>query len=114
MVKSNTEYTEEDLTNETINKAPPHLEGPFGFPGLRSDIEALERNMFGGLSRMMDAVEEMTKGFFGDLGRPSIFEQEPSADSRRVPDRFFSKEDVPTKPSNESAYGEFAGKVADV
>lgn len=109
MLKSNTEYTEEDVTSETINKAPPHLEGPFGFPGLHSDIEALERNMFGGLSRMMDAVEDMTKEFFGELGRPSIFEQEPSADSRRVPE-----EDVPTKPSNESDYSEFAGKVADV
>ncbi|XP_057961146.1 fra a 1-associated protein isoform X2 [Malania oleifera] len=47
---------------------------PFDFPGLRSDIESIERNVFGGLDRFFEAAEEMKNGFFSVFGAPHIYD----------------------------------------
>ena len=47
----------------------PHL------GGLRSDVEAMERNLFGGLNSLFEAAEEMKNGFF------SVFDGESSSSS---------------------------------
>ncbi|XP_031102544.1 fra a 1-associated protein-like isoform X2 [Ipomoea triloba] len=92
MVQSNKEYTEEDVTNQ-MNKgfALPALESshqtPFDFPGLRSDIEAMERNFFTGLDRFFGAAEDTMNGFFGSFGTPGVYngDQSSSARTRGIP-----------------------------
>ncbi|GLT88410.1 hypothetical protein SLE2022_064370 [Rubroshorea leprosula] len=67
VVKSNTEYTEEDVTEAVLKGRFPlesHGEAPFSFPGLRNDIESIERHVFGGIKSLFDAAEEMRKSFF--------------------------------------------------
>ncbi|GAB2295789.1 hypothetical protein Dimus_029945 [Dionaea muscipula] len=67
VVQSNTEYTEDDVTQEVMKgtsiKDSTEME-PFDFPGLRSDIEAIERSLYGGVSRFFEAAEQMRDGFF--------------------------------------------------
>nr|GMD39669.1 Sorting nexin like [Ipomoea batatas] len=92
MVQSNKEYTEEDVTNQ-MNKgfALPALESshqtPFDFPGLRSDIEAMECNFFTGLDRFFGAAEDTMNGFFGSFGTPGVYngDQSSSARTRGIP-----------------------------
>ncbi|KAL6988153.1 hypothetical protein U1Q18_013900 [Sarracenia purpurea var. burkii] len=71
VVQSNKEYTEEDVSN-LMKKGSFPMESselvPFDFPGLHSDIEAIERSLFGGLGRFFEAAEEMKNGFFRAFG----------------------------------------------
>ncbi|KAJ4705431.1 Mal d 1-associated protein [Melia azedarach] len=56
ILKSNKEYTEEEVTNQAVrgSYAMQPFDTPFNFPGLRSDIEALEREFFGGINRFFE------------------------------------------------------------
>ncbi|KAG4396524.1 hypothetical protein GLYMA_19G201366v4 [Glycine max] len=49
MLQSNKEYTEEDITDEVLKgRSVPFSSsdgGVFDFPGLRNDIEVMERNL---------------------------------------------------------------------
>ncbi|KAH1195472.1 hypothetical protein GmHk_19G055985 [Glycine max] len=61
VLQSNKEYTEEDITDEVLKgRSVPFSSsdgGVFDFPGLRNDIEVMERNLLGGLSRFFDTAE---------------------------------------------------------
>lgn len=81
-MQSNKEYTEDDVTEEVLKGSVSFGssdQGPFDFPGLRSDIEDIERNFMGGLSRFFDAAEEMRNEFFSAFGIPHIFDEGPSS-----------------------------------
>ncbi|XP_010666097.3 fra a 1-associated protein [Beta vulgaris subsp. vulgaris] len=76
IVQSNKEYTEEDVTGELKNGSPilsANTMLPFEFPGLRSDIEAIERSVFGGISRFFGVADEMRNEFSRLLDDPSLF-----------------------------------------
>lgn len=76
VVHSNKEFTEEDVT-DAVQRG-----GSFTFSssGLPSDIEAIERNIFGGFSRFFEAAEEMTNGFFDAFAKaPNIFDRDLSS-----------------------------------
>ncbi|KAH9622127.1 hypothetical protein KSS87_021536 [Heliosperma pusillum] len=86
IVQSNKEYTEEDVTDEMKNKssflgAPSN--GPFDMPGLRNDLEAIERSVFGGLKGFFEAANDMSNGFFRILDDPSLFGGNSSSSSNR-------------------------------
>jgi hypothetical protein len=58
-VESKTENTEEDVTEEmksgSLSLGFPRNE-PFAFPGLRNDMEALEKDFFGSLGNFLDLL----------------------------------------------------------
>lgn len=121
MVQSNKEYTEEDVTNQ-MNKgfALPALESshqtPFDFPGLRSDIEAMERNFFSGLDRFFEAAEDTMNGFFGSFGIPRVYEGDNSSSTRtrRIPVERNPLKEPSTEVSTSDAGMEFSGLAKDV
>lgn len=115
VVESNTEYTEDDVTNEVARGSFPFQSsgvGPFDFPGLRNDIENLERNTFSSITRFFDVAEGLKNEFFQVFGMPSAHDREQSSTLRKPVDGFFNKES--SNQGNESAYAEFAGKIRDV
>nr|XP_043608943.1 fra a 1-associated protein [Erigeron canadensis] len=83
VVHSNKEYTEEDVTEQmTKGSSFPRQSSeltPFDFPGLRSDIESIERNFFGNMNRFFEAAEDMTKGIFGMFGSPHLYDGDSKA-----------------------------------
>ncbi|CAL1372258.1 unnamed protein product [Linum trigynum] len=91
VLKSNKEYTEEDVT-EMMSKgsfqAGSHdwEGGPFSFPGLRSDIGELESHFQGHFDRFFQAAEEMKNSlldaFEGFPGENSAF---PPFTRRNIP-----------------------------
>ncbi|RWR85449.1 Mal d 1-associated protein [Cinnamomum micranthum f. kanehirae] len=115
VVESNTEYTEHDVTDEMVRGSLPSSgigPGPFDFPGLRGDVETLERYMSGGLSQFLDSAFEEMNGFFQAFRKLSEHDRERSFYQRKPADGFFEKE--ASKQKNESKYTEFAGKYTDV
>lgn len=91
VVESNKEYTEDDVTDQVLKGSLPlgSEQGIFDFPGLRSDIDAIEQNFFEGLGHFFEAAEEMKKGFFNTFGVPHVFDGEssssPASRKRGVP-----------------------------
>ncbi|KAI3523112.1 hypothetical protein L1887_01169 [Cichorium endivia] len=74
VVQSNKEYTEEDVTEQMTKGSLPIQSSqvaPFDFPGLRSDIEAIERSLFGNMNRFFEAAE----GLFSLFGPPHLHEE---------------------------------------
>lgn len=45
----------------------------FDFFGFRSDIEVIERSLFGGINRFFEVVDEMRNGFFRVLDDLFLF-----------------------------------------
>lgn len=91
---------------------------PFDFPGLRSDIEAIEHNLLGGMKGFLEAAEEIKNGFFGSLSDAPLFNRESSSSSpsmrRGTPiedhdPKFFSK---PIDPN--SGHVDLSGLARDV
>ncbi|KAJ8422946.1 hypothetical protein Cgig2_032384 [Carnegiea gigantea] len=86
IVQSNKEYTEDDVTDEVM-KGTSTLGSsnvrPFDFPGLRSDIEAMERSISGGINRFFEAADEMRNDFFHVFNDSSLFGRGSSSSSRR-------------------------------
>lgn len=79
MVQSNKEYTEEDVTDQMVKGSFSFEFGEPGssyFPGLRSDIEAIERSFFGGINRFFEAAEGMKNDFFNSVGVPHIVDKD--------------------------------------
>ncbi|CAL9026227.1 unnamed protein product [Prunus brigantina] len=122
VVQSNKEYTEDDVTEEVL-KGSVYLgssqHGAFDFPGLRSDIEDIERTFMGGLSRFFDAAEEMRNGFFSAFGVPRIFDEGPSCSlpSKRqeVPIEGGQQEAFPkANGGNDSGQVDLSGLARDV
>ncbi|KAI3443354.1 hypothetical protein Pfo_000019 [Paulownia fortunei] len=86
MVQSNKEYTEEDVTDQMVKGSFPFESvehGPSYFPGLRSDIEAIERGFLGGLGRFFQAAEDMKNEFFNSVGVPHIYDDNASSSHKR-------------------------------
>lgn len=100
VVQSNKEYTEDDVTDQVLKGSFPagssergplyfpglrsdidSIERSFNFPGLSGDMDAIERSFFGGLSRFFEAAEEMKNDFFKGLGEPRIFDGDSSSSS---------------------------------
>ncbi|KAF5197886.1 Mal d 1-associated protein [Thalictrum thalictroides] len=119
LVKSNTEYTEDDVTNEMTRGGSSFSlfsseDKPFNFPRLRSDIEAIEKSLSGGLGHFLDAAEEMKNGFFREFGAP--FEKEfPSPFRRGIPIKEGPSEEFPNRQKkDESTFADLADQVTDV
>lgn len=89
VVESIEEYVEEDVTDrmgkgsfplDSVDPRPPS--GSY-FPGLRDDIEAIERSFFGGFGRFFEVAEEMKNEFFNSVGFPPIYDGDSSSSSRK-------------------------------
>ncbi|KAK9072726.1 hypothetical protein SSX86_009161 [Deinandra increscens subsp. villosa] len=76
VVQSNKEYTEEDVTEQITNGSLSSQVAPFDFPGLRSDIEAIERSLFGNMNRFFEAAEDMKNGFLNIFGPPHLYDKD--------------------------------------
>ncbi|XAR69847.1 hypothetical protein NMG60_11001586 [Bertholletia excelsa] len=121
VVTSNKEYTEEDVTDQvkkgSFTREAPDL-GHFDFPGLRSDIEAIERSFFGGLSRFFEAAEDMKNGFCSTFGSPYLHGDDSSSSSpmrRGVPiERHVPKEAIPKPRKPESGDVDISGMAKEV
>lgn len=115
LVESKTEHTEEDVTEEmksgSLSLGFPTNE-PFAFPGLRSDIEALEKGLFGSLGSVLNEAERMTNDFFKSFGFPSTHDRESSPFPRQPAERHI--EEGTTKKTKEGDYSEFSGQISDV
>lgn len=86
MVQSNKDYTEEDVTDQMVKGSFPFKSaehGPSYFPGLHSDIEAIERNFFGGIAQFFQAAEEMKNEFFNSVGVPHIYDDEAPSSHKK-------------------------------
>ncbi|XP_028777533.1 uncharacterized protein LOC114745863 [Neltuma alba] len=96
VIQSNKEFTEEDVT-DAVQRGGSFM---FGSPGLQSDIEALERNFFGGVSRFFEAAEEMSNGFFDVFTRaPRIFDGDSSSSMKKgIPIEEFPRQEASSKP----------------
>ena len=114
-MESKTENTEEDVTDEMTGASRslgfPTKE-PFAFPGLRSDIEAIEKEFTGSLGSFMEEAERMRNYFFKSFGFPSTHDGESSALPRRPVERHI--EQGATKKANENDYSEFGSQITDV
>ncbi|XP_020224978.1 uncharacterized protein LOC109806857 [Cajanus cajan] len=120
VLQSNKEYTEEDITDEVLKGIPFRSSegGVFDFPGLRNDIEVMERGMLDGLSRFFDAAEEMKKGFFDVFVKsPSIFDEESSSPSMRpgIPSEEYRRPEAhPKSKEKESGDADLSALAKDV
>ncbi|PKU60422.1 uncharacterized protein LOC110100784 [Dendrobium catenatum] len=89
VVESKTEHTEDDISNDVKQGFLPPFESngsePFSFPGLRNDLESIEREFIGGFSTFMEATEKVANEFFNSFGVPSIQSSRPPLDHRRTP-----------------------------
>ncbi|MCD7455223.1 hypothetical protein HAX54_027435 [Datura stramonium] len=112
MVESNKEYTEEDVTDQ-MTKGSYSIESsaPFDFPGLRSDIENIERNFFSGLDRFFEAAEEMKNGFFSAFNVPRTFDDDLSSSPGR---RGIPIESHLPKPKRSDGEVDLSGLARDV
>ncbi|VVB02263.1 unnamed protein product [Arabis nemorensis] len=71
VVQSTTEHTEEDVTDQMTNRsALPNQfeENPLNFPGLRNDVDAIERHFLSGMKSFFEAAEEMRSSLFDIMG----------------------------------------------
>ncbi|XP_076903838.1 fra a 1-associated protein-like [Bidens hawaiensis] len=92
VIQSNKEYTEEDVTDQMKNGSLSSQATPFDFPGLRSDIEAIERNLFGNMNRFFEAAEDMKNEFFNMFGPPHLYDRDLKSSSPSF------KQGVPIEP----------------
>lgn len=120
VVQLNKEYTEEDVTDQVMKGSFPLGSSdiaPFDFPGLRGDIEAIERNLFGGIGRFFEAAEEMKNGFFNALRVPHLYDGEtPSSSRRGIPIEGHPPKQAspPPKVNNSDGHVDLSGLASDV
>ncbi|XP_021769569.1 uncharacterized protein LOC110733810 [Chenopodium quinoa] len=119
IVESNKEYTEEDVTDEMKKESffPSNdMMRPFEFPGLRSDLEAVERSVFGGISRFFEAAEEMRNEFSRLMDDPSTFGGSSSSPRRQeIPtDGHILKEQKIIPNNSDSGNVDLSGLARDV
>ncbi|XP_022765788.1 uncharacterized protein LOC111310571, partial [Durio zibethinus] len=117
VLQFNKEYTEDDVTEQVLKgnfSLGSDVEGPFDFPGLRSDMEAIERHFFGGVNRFFDAAEEMQNSFFDAFGdfycRGS---SSPPSIRRGIPIEGHPQKEASAKP-DESGHLDLSGFTKDV
>ncbi|KAK4776151.1 hypothetical protein SAY87_024112 [Trapa incisa] len=90
LVQSNKEYTEDDVTSEVLGDSVSlgsSEGGHFDFPGLRSDIDAIGRSLFGNIDRFFQEAEDVKNSFFSSIFNGSLSSDwkssSPSPYSRR-------------------------------
>ncbi|KAL6507810.1 hypothetical protein OROGR_024005 [Orobanche gracilis] len=118
MVQSNKEYTEEDVTDQMVKGSFPPASAehePFYFSGLRSDLEAIERDFLGGIGQFFQAAEEMKNEFFNSVGVPHMFDENArsSCKERRVPIEAPRREEAFTRRNSDGDI-DFSGVARDV
>ncbi|XP_004249396.2 fra a 1-associated protein [Solanum lycopersicum] len=113
IVESNKEYSEEDVTDQMTNDSHSIESSsvPFDFPGLRSDIENIERSFFSELDRFFEAAEEIKNGFFGAFSIPRVFDDDRSPPPER---RGIPIESHPPKPNNTDGDVNISGLDNDI
>uniref|UniRef100_A0ACD5WY16 Uncharacterized protein n=1 Tax=Avena sativa TaxID=4498 RepID=A0ACD5WY16_AVESA len=114
LVESKTEKTEDvtdEMTGASRSLGFPTKE-PFAFPGLRSDIEAIEKDFTGGLGSFLDEAERMANDFFKSFGFPSTHDEKSRALPRRPVERHI--EEGTGKKAKENDYSEFGSQITDV
>ncbi|GER41824.1 Mal d 1-associated protein [Striga asiatica] len=87
IVQSNKEYTEEDVTDQMVKGSfslGSAESESFNFPGLRSDIEAIERSLFGGIDHFLRAAEDMKNDFFNAIRVPHMFDDKASSTDNEI------------------------------
>lgn len=121
VVQSNKEYTEEDITEQVVKGSFSIGSSPseaFSFPGLRSDIDAIEKGIFSSMHRFFDAAEEMRNGFFSAFGTPHIYDRESHAlpsTRRGIPiDGNPAKEEASPKSGYSDGHVDLSGMAKDV
>lgn len=119
VVQSNTEHTEEDVTDQMVGRSalPNQFEekNPLNFPGLRRDVDAIERHFLSGMKSFFDAAEEMTSSLFDIMGdhHPSTrrggipIEDHPKVEEHR------NDKTAPTRPHS-SGEIDLSGLAKDV
>ncbi|XP_002524090.2 fra a 1-associated protein [Ricinus communis] len=117
VLKSNKEYTEDDVT-DLVAKGSSTLgkfdNSPFDFPGLRSDIEGLERHFLGGIGRLFEAAEQMRSSIFYTFGELYKENSSPSP-SRGIPIEDYSRREAsPKARETESGNVDLSGLAKDV
>ncbi|XP_065857504.1 fra a 1-associated protein [Euphorbia lathyris] len=102
VLKSNKEYTEEDVTDlvgKGFYRSSELHESPFNFPGLRNDVEGIERHFLGGINRFFEAAEHMRNSLFDSLDE--LYKDSPSSSpsmKRAIPKKESFQE--PSKPDS--------------
>ena len=100
VVQSTTEHTEEDLTDQMVrgSSLPNQFEeNPLNFPGLRSDLDDIERHFFTGIKGFFEAAEEMRSSLFdimGDRDHPKIEEHRSNEENVTATRQPFSSGDI--------------------
>ncbi|MQM04706.1 hypothetical protein Taro_037504 [Colocasia esculenta] len=117
VVESRTEHTEEDVTDQVTDYSASSGfaggEDIFSFPGLRSDIDVIQRSMQDSLGHFLRMAEEMTDEFFGSVAVPSRRSHDPSPPipSRQVPmEGSVNRGDH----GDDSGYADLPGQLRDV
>ncbi|GAV63889.1 hypothetical protein CFOL_v3_07407 [Cephalotus follicularis] len=115
VLESSTEYTEDDVTEQVVKGGSKFDDGPFDFPGIRSDIEAMEGRLFGGMQRFFDAAEEMKNSIFDTFGPPHLYDgksSSPPSKRREIP---IERHPPPPKPKElNSGHFDLSGLAKDV
>lgn len=113
MVESSKELSEEDVTDQMVRgsfsskSTEPEI---FNFPGLRSDIETIERNFFGNINKFFEAAEELKNDFFNSVGAPGIFNKENRPSYRES----IPIENSPPKEAGSNGEFDLSGLARDV
>lgn len=110
-----TEYTEEDVTDQ-MTKGSVEA-GVFSFPGLQSDIEAMERGFLGGFHQSyIEAAEYMKNGILDALGIPRIYDSDSSSinEGWQIPRDDHPRKEGPPKPRKSDGEVDLSSTVRDV
>ncbi|EOA27960.1 hypothetical protein CARUB_v10024129mg [Capsella rubella] len=114
VVQSNTVHTEEDVTNQMVGRPGLFEEkNPLNFPGLRGDVDAIERHFMSGMKSFFDAAEEMTSSLFDIMGdhNPSNRRGIPIENHPKV-EEHHNDENAPRRPH--SGEVDLSGLAKDV
>lgn len=114
LVQSNKEYTEDDVTDQ-MTKGSVEA-GVFSFPGLQSDIEAMEKGFLGGFQSFIEAAEDMKNGIFDAFGIPQIYDSDSSSINKgwQIPRHDHPRKEGPPKPRKSDGEVDLSSIVRDV
>lgn len=117
VVESKTEYTEDDVSDEVKQGFLPFESNdsePFSFPGLRGDLESIEREFLGGFSSFMEATERMTKELLNSFAIPSLQRSRPPLDHHRRPPAHWQQHESRTSKEMKDPYAGFDVEIREV
>ncbi|XP_065847190.1 fra a 1-associated protein-like [Euphorbia lathyris] len=88
-----------DLVGKGFSRSSELHESPFNFPGLRNDVEGIERHFLGRINRFFEAAEHMRNSLFDSLDE--LYKDSPSSSpsmKRGIPKKESFQE--PSKPDS--------------